>query len=643
MHIYRQSDARFIDLLTKVRENRMEDEDLLELNRRCDPALAAKTPEGTITLTTHNYQAQRINESRLAALPGRERRFQARIEGDFPDYAFPTSAELVLKPGAQVMFVKNDGSAEKLYFNGKIGRLINIDGDELIVECPGDEEPIRVEPVEWKNVKYALNETTKEIEETESGKFTQFPLKLAWAITIHKSQGLTFDRAVIDARAAFAEGQVYVALSRCRSLEGLVLSSPIESRSIKSSAVVGEFNRQIERNPPDEDQLKEDKREYQCILLDELFDFSALFRGLITCLKVSAEHKNILTGVSPSFFSSIVEAFKPAITEISDKFSAQRREISAGADDLEACAPLQERVGKEAVYFAEKIESLVSEPLLAVSIETDNREVRLTVQKALDKVIREAGGKVFCLRACQSGIVFADFLKMKARSLFQETVTKTVPLKKMGMTFDTETISHPELYQMLKQWRLAKAKETGKPAFWVLHNTTMAEISNRLPANYQELGLIKGLKGGKKSKALGPEILELIAQYGSKHNLPQPDAEQVIEDVQPGPSKKEKPKTREESLRLFLEGRSIAEVASVRGLTPTTIEGHLAYFVATGELGLDRLMEPEKAARIAAHFQSNEYQGLTPAKEALGRGVSYGDLRFVFKDLERQGKLNKGL
>jgi hypothetical protein len=217
-----------------------------------------------------------------------------------------------------------------------------------------------------------------------------------------------------------------------------------------------------------------------------------------------------------------------------------------------------------------------------------------------------------------------------------------VPAKEIKeTTFDPETISHPELYQALKQWRLAKAKETGRPAFWVLHNTTLAGISNRLPATAGELGLIKGLKG-KKGQALGPEILELVAQYRLKHNLPEPDTVQEKEEGQPGQSKKKKPKTKEESLRLFLEGRSPAEAASIRGLTLTTIEGHLAHFVGTGKLGLERLMAPEKAARIAAYFQANQYQGLTPAKEALGPDVSYGDLRFVLKDLERRRKLKAG-
>ncbi len=541
-HIYRQSDPGFIDLLAKVRENRLDDDDLRDLNRRFDPALAA-APEGAITLTTHNAQARKINATRLAALPGRERRFPAGIEGEFPEYAFPTDADLALKTGAQVMFVKNDGSPEKRYFNGKIGRLKTIGRDELTVQCPGEAEPITVEPVEWKNIRYVLNETTKEIEETEAGRFIQFPLKLAWAITIHKSQGLTFDRAVIDARAAFADGQVYVALSRCRSLEGLVLSSPLEGRSIKSSTVIGAFNRHIEENVPDEEQLQAAKREYQEVLLDELFDFSSLLRRLLFCLKIAAEHQAVLTGLGPDFFRSLVESVKTDITTVAEKFLTQRKRIVDQVLDLEQSPQLQERVGKAAVYFAEKIETQVSRPLRAVSPETDNREVRRIMQKALSLAGQESAQKIYCLRACRSGIHFTDYLQVRARALFQEPTGKPDRSKKIEASpTDPGTIPHPKLYQTLKEWRAAKAKEHNQPAFWVLHNNTLVEICRRLPAEEATLRTIKGLKG-KKGQTLGTEILELVAQYRSKTPLPESGPESGSEDIPPAKPPKEKGKS----------------------------------------------------------------------------------------------------
>src|SRR4030042_2353673 len=202
--IYRQNDPEFIKLLNKIRDNQVDSDTLNQLNKQYDPHFIPDSDSGYITLTTHNAQAQLINNSKLDKLPGKAKVFKAIISDDFPEYSYPTAYELHLKAGAQVMFVKNDISKEKLYFNGKIGRIERFEDEAILVQCPGEALPIMVEKAEWQNMKYSLDEETKEIQETVIGTFTQFPLKLAWAITIHKSQGLTFEKAVIDARAAFA-------------------------------------------------------------------------------------------------------------------------------------------------------------------------------------------------------------------------------------------------------------------------------------------------------------------------------------------------------------------------------------------------------------------------------------------------------
>ncbi|MGD9973107.1 MAG: HRDC domain-containing protein [Desulfatirhabdiaceae bacterium] len=512
-HIYRQRDADFIDLLGKVRNNRMDDAALTLLNQRCQPDFSKQGPEGYITLTTHNHQADRINAARLADLPGREKRLRATVEGDFPPYAFPTVEELVLKPGAQVMFVKNDSSPEKRYYNGKIGRFRNMREDALMVECPDLSEPIAVEPAEWKNVKYTINAETKAIQESESGKFTQYPLKLAWAITIHKSQGLTFDKAIIDARAAFADGQVYVALSRCRTLDGLVLSSPIEQRSIKSSAVVEAFVQTIDQDAPGPDQLQSARRDYQLALLDELFDFSQIWRCLLTCIKIANEHKSILLGATPAFFAAILEPVKDQITGVADKFAIQRARIASDTRDPESCPRLQERVCKAVAYFAEKIKSLVLSPLNALVVETDNQEVRKALTAAIDAARTQATAKQYCLDSCRSGFVFADYLKNRSLAQFQKPADRSGQTK--AGTPVPDTVAHPELFQLLKKWRLETAEKADQPAFWVLHNAVLAAIANQLPATPAELVAIKGL-GGKKGKTYGGEILGMVAEYCGK-------------------------------------------------------------------------------------------------------------------------------
>ncbi|HPR62403.1 MAG TPA: AAA family ATPase, partial [Prolixibacteraceae bacterium] len=190
--IFRQTDQRFIDLLNRVRENRIDVKLLAELNSRYIPGFSPTDDEGYITLTTHNYQAKQINDKKIDALKTKVHTYKARIIDEFPEYAYPTDELLELKVGAQVMFVKNDSSYAKLYYNGKIGKVIETNSDFVMVLCPGETEPIKVEPDIWENVKFSLNDETQEIEEQLIGQFVQMPLKLAWAITIHKSQGLTF-------------------------------------------------------------------------------------------------------------------------------------------------------------------------------------------------------------------------------------------------------------------------------------------------------------------------------------------------------------------------------------------------------------------------------------------------------------------
>ena len=275
--VYRQQDTDFLQLLNVVRSGQATERELALLNSRCQPAFAPRPEEGYIRLTTHNWLADNCNEAELRKLTTPSFTYAAEVEGTFPEYAHPTSDRLELKVGTQVMFVKNDPSADHLFYNGRIGRVTHLDSTHISVLCPGDAEPIEVTPLEWENVRYKINDETREIETEVQGKFRQFPLRLAWAITIHKSQGLTFDHVVIDAARSFAPGQVYVALSRCRTLGGLVLSSPLSPHSIiNDTRVDGFISRQeanalqsIERLP----QLKED---YFRHLLVELFTFDTL-------------------------------------------------------------------------------------------------------------------------------------------------------------------------------------------------------------------------------------------------------------------------------------------------------------------------------------------------------------------------------
>ncbi|QXU41836.1 helix-turn-helix domain-containing protein [Pedobacter sp. D749] len=241
--IYRQDDAVFIDLLNNLRNNKITAEDTALLRQHFKQDFKPSADENYITLTTHNNKADNINRERLTQLKTKSYFFGAKVQGEFNEYAYPNDKSLELKVGAQVMFIKNDMTAEKRYYNGKIGVVHHIEKDVIEIELPEDKVVIQISPYTWENVKYKLDEATNEIKENVAGSFIQYPIKLAWAITVHKSQGLTFDKAIIDVGDAFAPGQAYVALSRLRSLKGLVLTSHLRDSGLQQDQNVHYFSK----------------------------------------------------------------------------------------------------------------------------------------------------------------------------------------------------------------------------------------------------------------------------------------------------------------------------------------------------------------------------------------------------------------
>lgn len=239
--IFRQTDDKFISVLNNLRNNQIMPEDIQALNQYVQPDFDLKANKGFITLTTHNAKADTINSQSLSDLKGELITYKPDIVGDFPEKIYPIEYDLQLKLGAQVMFVKNDLSFEKNYFNGKMGVIQSLSSQEILVHFPEENKTIEVEKFEWQNIRYTVDETTKEIKEEVLGTFVHYPIKLAWAITVHKSQGLTFDKAALDVSQVFLPGQAYVALSRLRSLEGLILLSPLRMNGISNDQDVMEY------------------------------------------------------------------------------------------------------------------------------------------------------------------------------------------------------------------------------------------------------------------------------------------------------------------------------------------------------------------------------------------------------------------
>lgn len=309
--VYRQQDERFISILNSVRCGHPSADVIRTLNGRYDPHFLPAAEDGYIRLTTHNHIANSYNEQQLDMIDEPSHFFDAVIDGNFPEYSYPTEARLELKVGSQVMFVKNDPSSERRYFNGRIGVVTDFFEEYILVQCPGDDEKIAVEPLEWENCRYVINEQTQEMETEVQGLFRQYPLRLAWAITIHKSQGLTFDRAIVDAAAAFASGQVYVALSRCRTLEGMVLATPLRQDAVITDQRVEEYIEGQEAAAlASVSRLEAIKEEYYRQLLGELFDFKELAglqkRMLSVCMEfpsgtvvgLAQRHNDILNALN---------------------------------------------------------------------------------------------------------------------------------------------------------------------------------------------------------------------------------------------------------------------------------------------------------------------------------------------------------
>lgn len=275
--VYRQRDETFVELLNEVRNNQLSERGWQQLSKRLNPGFSTSGKDGYITLTTHNYIADQINQRELNALKGRPFKYTAEIAGDFPEQMYPVDGELHLKPGAQVMFVKNDLETPKRFYNGKIGKICSLEADTVEVQCEGDPEPIKVPLETWENMRYRFDALTRTVEDEVLGSFKQFPLRLAWAITIHKSQGLTFQQAVIDAGRAFEAGQVYVALSRCTSLEGLVLKSAIPRGLVMTHERIAQFSRRDRSTDKLPERVAEAKILYLRQQIKEVFQLNSLF------------------------------------------------------------------------------------------------------------------------------------------------------------------------------------------------------------------------------------------------------------------------------------------------------------------------------------------------------------------------------
>ncbi len=353
--IYRQSDTGFINILNNIRNNTATKEDLLQLHQHYQPGFQPDKKENYITITSHNARADAINQGELKKLPGKIHSFEGTIKNDFNEKAFPAEKTLLLKEGAQIMFIKNDKGEVRRYYNGKIGTVKRIDKEKIFVSFPGEKEELELEKETWKNIRYNYDREKDKIEEEELGSYTQYPIRLAWAITIHKSQGLTFDKAIIDAGDSFAAGQVYVALSRLTSMQGMVLYSKINASAISTDERVIAFTKNEQAADALQQQLQQEQQTFITHSLIETFNWSKLAEMLQDFYN-DYEHRLIPDiEEAANWAKTLVDKAKEQ-QAVSLKFIGQLQNLLATAKQ-DQYMQLHQRTQAAAAYFTKAIDS----------------------------------------------------------------------------------------------------------------------------------------------------------------------------------------------------------------------------------------------------------------------------------------------
>ncbi len=543
--IFRQSDTTFINILNHLRDNHITREDVEVLNKYCDPGVQPEEKKGYVYLTTHNRRADEINSRALAKLKGKSFKFKAEVTGDFTENIYPVEYILELKLGAQVMFVKNDYSGEQRYFNGKIGTVTGLSDEDIEVSFDDGSDPAEVEKYTWENKRYTLDKETNEIEEKITGTFVHYPIKLAWAITVHKSQGLTFENAIIDVSRAFAPGQIYVALSRLVSLNGLILTDPIPVAVLGPDDSLVNFT----KSKPSTEKLERDFKTSTILFVRDTvinaFDFNSLLAQFsVHVASYNKDEKKSAKQQYHNWAKKLLTEMGP-LKQVGGRFQEQVKRIAAtGGDDW--LPMLYQRVKAACAYF---------EPLL--------KELAEKINKHSQEMKNQSGTVKYRKELQEMEALFASQL----RTLFKSEALVAAALNQ-------KELSRADYHSALEKKELKILKKKS--------STDQEDKKARLSG-----------KAGKKDDGA------------------------------------EKIPSHEISYNYYREGKTIEEIAKERQLAESTIESHLSYYVARGEISIVTFVDEYKIKPILEVSRRLETTKLGEIKNALGDEYTYGDLRFV--------------